>query len=274
MGATITHDDILARLACPWIEIVPSRRTMAKRNLPTHAHEPSPNVIVLAHPKDKTSLDICSQFRQKHWNPRFNPAHVPSEFAWQILTPNEERLLLFTWGNWLRNSRNMFEEFCRDTHHEFGTLTPDGMIVMASRNIPFRDCQLTHENQFRPRPPVTVKKQSAKSILVKAEKLLKSRKSKFEDVDYRELYEDEEAHDDELQAQLESIFLANMASYEKALSVGLGTPAEVGPDEHKTIPINGVVRHAIWTVGRKRLYLAVSHEDRELPWVTYLGVSV
>jgi hypothetical protein len=274
MDPVITHEQILARLAAPWIEIVPSRRKRSKRSLPANAHEPSPNVLVVAHPADKTSLDLCSQFRQKHWKPRFNIAHVPCDFAWQIVTPSGERLLIFTWVNWLRNSRQMFQEFCRATNHEFGTLTQDGMIVMASRNIPFRHCRLTREDQLRPRPPVTIKKQLAKSILAKADGLLKSRKSKFEDVDYRELYDDEEAHDDELQGKLEASFLANMVSYEKVVSVKFGLPTEVGTDEHKSIPINGVVRYAIWTVGKKRLYLAVSHEDTELPWVTYLGVTV
>ncbi len=247
---------------------------MSKRSLPAHAHEPSPNVIVLAHPTDKTSLDLCGLFRQKYWKPRFNGAHVPSDFAWQIITPSGERLLIFTWVNWLRNSRQMFEEFCRETNHEFGTLTPDGVIVMSSRRISFWDCRLMHEDQFRPRRSVTVKTQSIKSILAKAEELLKSRKSKFEIVDYRELYDEEEAHDDKLQGNLETSFLSNMASYEKALSMKFGPPTEVRPDEHKSIPINGVVRHAIWTVGKKRLYLAVSHEDIELPWVTCLGVTV
>lgn len=274
MVAAITHDEFLARLALPWVEIVPGRRTMARRNLPKHAHEPSPNVIVLAHPSDKTALDLCSQFRQKHWKPSFNSAHVPSDFAWQIVTPSEERVLIFTWVNWLRNSRQMFEAFCRETDHEFGTLTPDGVLVMASRRIPFRDCRLAHEDQFRPRPPVMVKRQSAKSILAKAEELLKSRKSKFEDIDYRELYDDRETHDDELQRTLETSFRANMTSYEKVLSVKFGPPAEVGSDEHNFIPVNGVVRHAIWTVGKKRLYLALSHEDTELPWVISLGVTV
>ncbi|WP_397568551.1 hypothetical protein [Schlesneria sp. T3-172] len=270
----ITHDEILAKLTLPWIEIVPSRRTMSKRSLPAQAYESSPIVIVQALPADKTSLDLCSRFRQKHWKPRFNDAHVPCGNAWQIVTPSGERLLIFSWVNWLRNSRQMFEDFCRETNHEFGTLTPNGVVVLGARQIPFRDCRLTHEDQFRPRPPVTIRKQSAKSILAKSDTLLQSRNSKVQDVDYRELHDDDEAHDDELQGQLQSDFLANMAFYEKALSVKFGTPAEVGSKEHKSIPINGVVRYAIWTVGKKRLYLVVSHEDRELPWVTYLGVTV
>lgn len=270
MGATITHDEILARLACPWIEIVPNRRTMAKRNLPTHAHETSPNVIVLAHPNDKTSLDICSQFRQKHWNPRFNTAHVPSDFAWQILTPNEERLLLFTWVNWLRNSRQMFEEFCRETNHEFGTLTQDGMIVMASRSIPFRACRLTHEDQLR-----LAKKSQSKEpdVVALAKKYLRAKADGCQEIEMREFWDEAAAHDDELIEETYRQFLAKMKVYQARLAAEFGEPSEAGKDEHDAIPRNGILEHAIWDVNGKSLFLAVSHEDGELPCEILLGVS-
>lgn len=58
---------------------------MAKRDMPVHAHEPSPNVILSAHRADKTASDIRSQFLLMHWKPRFNFAHVPSGFPWQII---------------------------------------------------------------------------------------------------------------------------------------------------------------------------------------------
>ena len=74
--------------------------------------------------------------------------------------------------------------------------------------------------------------------------------------------------------KVEANFLANIASYEKTLSGKFGPPTEAGLDNHGSIPINGRLPHAIWTVGKKRLYLVVSHEDTELPWVISLGVTV
>jgi hypothetical protein len=153
-------------------------------------------------------------------------------------------------------------------------LTASGTILIGSRSIPFRDCKLMHQDEFLPRAPLTVKKKSAKTLLAKAGELLKSRKSKFEDIDYRELYDEEEAHDDDLQRQLETNFLANLAAYEKMLVAKFGPPTEAGPGQHDGIPINGLLRHVVWVVGKKSLYLAISHEDRELPWVIYLGVTV
>jgi hypothetical protein len=269
----VTPDELLARLALPWIEIAPSRKKLPKRSLPPHAGEPSPNVVVLARPGDQTSLDICSQFRQQHWKPKFNLAHVPTDFAWQIVTPGGERLLLFTWNNWQRNSRQMFEEFCRATQREFGTITPDGMIVLGSRQIPLRDCRLVHEVALQVRVPAVVKQMSAESILKTAEGLLKGRVSRCVDLDYRQFADDAEAYDDGVQQATEAVFLDNMASYEMILTAKYGPPTAAGEYEHERIPVNGQVRHVMWKVGRQRLYLAVSHEDREMPWVTLLGVT-
>jgi hypothetical protein len=247
---TITHDELLARLARPWVEIVPGRSAIPRRDLPAHAHEPSPNVIASALSADRTSLDVCGQFRLKHRTPRFNAAHVPCDFAWQIVAPGGQRLLIFTWTNWLRNSRQLFEAFCRETGRETGTLTPDGVVVMESRSIPLRDCRLVHEDRFRPRPPVAIKKMPAKTVVAKAEELLKGRTSRFEDLDHREPYDEKEAHDDDLQRTLEASFLANMASYEKALVAKFGPPTEAGPGGHDAVPVNGLLRHAVWASAR------------------------
>jgi hypothetical protein len=271
---TVTHDEILSRLAQPWVAIVPGRRTMAKRALPAHASEPSPNVVVSALPADKTALDVSGQFRLRHWKPRFNEAHVPTGYAWQFITPGGDRLLLFTWVNWLRNSRQLFEAFCRDTGREFGTLSPDGVVVLGAKTIPFRACRLVHENELRPRPPAAVECKPAEAILAKAEQLLKGRTSRFEAIDYRELFDDEEAHDDDLQARLEENFRTNLSRYERALTTRYGPPVTAGPGEHRDIPVNSVLRHVIWAVGKRSLFLALSHEDRELPWVIDLGVAV
>lgn len=247
---------------------------MAKRALPAHANEPSPNVLVVALPTDRTALDVSGQFRLRHWKPRFNEAHVPQGYAWQFIAPSGGRLLLFTWVNWLRNSRQMFEGFCRESGRESGTLSLDGPIVLGAKTIPFRGCRLVHEDELRPREPVAVPGKSDQAILAKAEQLLKGRTSQFDEINSREFFNDEEAHDDSLQATLEENFRANLASYERALTTRYGPPANAGPEGNRNIPINGVLRHVIWTAGKRSLYLALSHEDTELPWVIYLGVKV
>lgn len=269
----MTHDGLLERIALPWICIVPSRQKMPGRDRPPHAEEPSPNVVVAALPTDRSALALCSQFRQKHWKPRFNEAHVPSDFAWQIITPDGDRLFLFTWVNWQRNSRRLFEEFCRETGRALGTLTHDGTIVLGTRSLSLRDCRLAHEDEFHERP-VPAESHGTGEVLSKADRLLKCRKSKTEQLDYRAFVNDREAHDDDLQESLERTFLARMAAHEKALGGRFGPPVSAGADEHPDVPVNGVVRHALWRVGKKSLFLVVSHEDRELPWVLELGVLV
>lgn len=270
---SVTHDEILALIATPWIEMGGGRKTIAKRSLPPLAHDPGPNVVVAALPTDKTALSVCTEFLRRHFKPRFNWAHFPSGFAWQFLAPGGERLLLFTWSNWQRNSRQMFEDFCRETGRDCGTLTLDGTITLRGKTIPFRACRLVYQDDLQPRAPASLKCKSARTIIAAADQLLRRRKSQVEEIDYREL-SDEEAHDEELQEKLAANLQANLNTYEKALTKKYGPPGNAGPNEHRDLAINGVLRHVIWKVRRKLLYLALSHEEIELPWVIYLGVKV
>jgi hypothetical protein len=271
---TITHDDILARVTETWLEAVPGRRKLAKRSLPSHANDLTLNVLVVAGKNDTCNLDLCSEFLQRHWKPRFDMAHVPGEFVWQLVTPDGRRLMLFTWINWRRNSHQMFVDFCQETGREVGTLSPDGSIQIGSTTISLRRCKLLHEDECRRRQATVIKARPARTLLLKAEELLKSSASQCEEIDCREFYDDEEAHDDQLQESLEGMFLKNCAKYEKAITQKYGAPAMEGTTEHCDLPLNGVLRYFIWSIKEKMLYLAVCHEDRELPWVVCLGTIV
>jgi hypothetical protein len=270
---TIGHSDIQARIAATWLDIIPSRRKLAKRSLPPQAHECTPNVLVVALPTDKSNLDLCGQFRLRHWKPGFDMAHIPSDFVWQIVTPGGQRLMLFTWTNWRRNSRKLFEDFCRETGRKFGTLTLDGAAIVGAETIPLGSCRLVHETELRARPALVVKAKSAKVLASKAEQFLKRRTGHFEAIDYREFHDEPEAHDDRMQESVEQMFRVNFAKYESALTDKYGSPTKGGSKGHRDIPINGVMQYQIWRVGSKSLYLALSHEDRELPWVIYLGIK-
>lgn len=271
---SITHEELLSRLSLAWIDLVPGRRKLPKRDLPQHAQEPSPILLVVAGPKDTTSLEIISEFLKKHLKPKYDHAHTPTGYAWQLITPTGERLLVFTWVNWRKNSRQLFETLCQESGRAYGTLTTDGLIELGTRTIPFRDCQIIQEDQLRQRPPLQVKPHPAKAIVTQAEKLLKARKSKCEELHCREFFDDAEAHDEEVQSQLEATFLSSMKTYEKALASRYGAPTRTGTDQVDQIPINGVVRYALWEIGAKTLYLAAAHEDRELAWVILLGVHL
>ncbi|MCA8986774.1 MAG: hypothetical protein KDA78_03990 [Planctomycetaceae bacterium] len=268
---TITHDDILERVTSTWLDIIPSRRTIARRSLPSHANEITPNVLVVARKSDVCNLDLCSEFRQRHWKPRFDDGHVPGDFVWQLVTPDGQRLLLFTWVNWKRNSRKMFIDFCQETEREVGTLSLDGSVNIGTTAIPLRSCQIVHEKQFRSAQTIVVKPKSARTILSKAAQLLKCTSSQFKELDCRELQDDEEAHDDQLQDTLKETFLKNCEQYEQAITKKYGAPTGRGSKEHPEIPVNGVIRYFIWSTGKQKLYLAVSHEDRELPWIISMG---
>ena len=250
----ITHDDILKRINDTWLEIMPSRKSLAKKLLPSQANSPSPNVVVVALPTDTGNLIVCREYRLKRWKPGFNDAHVPSDYRWQLVTPAGQRLLLFTWVNWRRNSRQLFEEFCRETKREY-------------------ECRIIDESEQTKPAPKAIKPKSAKVLLATAAQLLKRRSSQCKELDCQELWDDAAAHDDDLQNTIEKNFRANFERYAEVLNKEYGTPTKTGATEHRQIPLNGVLRYATWTVSQKSLYLALSHEDRELPWLISLGIG-
>jgi hypothetical protein len=231
-------------------------------------------VLVVAQPTEVSSAKLIRDYEFRDPKRRLDIQHVPKKWGWQVVLPTGERLLLFSWVNWRRNSAELFEQFCIENGREFGSLDLDGTIRLGSHAIRLQECRLVHQDEFRPKPATTVKSKSAKAVLSLAAKLLQSRSSRFEDIDCREFRDDQEAHDEELQERLEAELRANLSKHEKTLAKEYGQPVAAGPDEHRDIPINGVCRHVIWTVGRKSLYLALSHEDRELPWVISIGIKV
>lgn len=110
-------------------------------------------------------------------------------------------------------------------------------------------------------------------VVAIAKSYLRGKKDVCEELDQREFWDEEEAHDDELVERTHRQFLRKMKAYQKLLTAEFGEPAAVGKDEHDAIPRNGVLEHAIWDVNGKLLFLAVSHEDTELPCLILLGVT-
>jgi hypothetical protein len=110
-------------------------------------------------------------------------------------------------------------------------------------------------------------------VVALAKKHLRAKKDVCEELDEREFWDEEEAHDVELVEKTYRQFLRKMKAYRKLRTAEFGEPAVVGEDEHDAIPRNGILEHAIWDVKGKSLFLAVSHEDTELPCLILLGVT-
>ena len=89
----------------------------------------------------------------------------------------------------------------------------------------------------------------------------------------RELKDDEEAHDDALQEQLEQEFDTAFAAALSDLTSEHGAPLRTGQDDDESVPLNGVFRFAIWHIRDNQLWLAAAHEDRECPFLLLLGCS-
>jgi hypothetical protein len=114
---------------------------------------------------------------------------------------------------------------------------------------------------------------SEPDIVALAKKYLRAKRDICEELEERGFWDEEEAHDDELVEKTHRQFLQKMKSYQRLLAAEFGEPSEVGQDEHDAIPRNGILQHAVWEVKEKALFLAVSHEERELPCLLLLGVT-
>jgi hypothetical protein len=92
-------------------------------------------------------------------------------------------------------------------------------------------------------------------------------------VDIYEFKNDSEAHDDKFQEQLNDKFIRLFNMSVKYLDIEFGFRIEM--DQYKIesiIPLTGIIKSAIWKIGNKQVYLALSHEDREMPYILATGI--
>ena len=86
------------------------------------------------------------------------------------------------------------------------------------------------------------------SLTAVAKRLLAAADSAIEEVRVFEFVDDETAHDDELQEQMEAEFSTAFTSVQNELSKEFGDPVSTGEEENDLIPLNGVFRFAIWNI--------------------------
>lgn len=106
-----------------------------------------------------------------------------------------------------------------------------------------------------------------------ASELLQGGPGGLEELRIHEFTEDEEAHDDEAVEKLYADFSAEFDRVEAALIMQYGKPSRTGKEDDEIIPLNGVLRFAIWPVGDKQLFAATAHEDRGVPILLMLGTA-
>jgi hypothetical protein len=112
-----------------------------------------------------------------------------------------------------------------------------------------------------------------KTAINLANDLLGREKASLEDLEIHRFRKDAEAHDDEAIQRLYDDFEGKFMRAQSELSAKYGQPVRTGDQYEKDIhiPLNGIIRFAIWKVESKPLYLAFTHEDRGLPILLMLG---
>lgn len=110
-------------------------------------------------------------------------------------------------------------------------------------------------------------------VMVLAGELLEAGAGGLEALRIHEFSDDEQAHDGAAIDELYTEFVAAFDLYVTKLSKNFGDPDRMGQEDDETIPLNGVFRFAIWSVGDLQLFCAAAYEHRELPILLMLGTA-
>jgi hypothetical protein len=113
----------------------------------------------------------------------------------------------------------------------------------------------------------------AKSATALARELLEGDTGGLEELRMHEFADDEEAHDDDAIDKLYEEFSSEFDRVVATLSKKYGKPSRTGKEDDEVIPLNGLFRFAVWSVGDKQLFAAAAHEDRGVPILLMLGTA-
>ena len=113
----------------------------------------------------------------------------------------------------------------------------------------------------------------AASATALASELLEGDPGGLEELRIHEFDDDDEAHDDEAVQKLYKEFSSECDRVVAALSKKYGKPSRTGTEGDEVIPLNGVFRFAVWSVGEAQLFVAAAHEDRGVPVLLMLGTT-
>lgn len=113
----------------------------------------------------------------------------------------------------------------------------------------------------------------AKSATALARELLDAGPGGLEELRVHVFDDDEAAHDDAATERLYAELAAEFDRYVAELTQEYGPPDRRGEEDDDAVPLNGVFRFAVWSVGDQELFAAAAHEDRGVPVLLMLGTA-
>jgi hypothetical protein len=113
----------------------------------------------------------------------------------------------------------------------------------------------------------------AMSATTVAKQLLDDGPGGLEELHIHEFTGDEESHDDEAVEALYAEFGAEFDRTVAGLTREYGSQSRLGNEDDEVVPLNGVLRFVVWTVGDAQLFLAIAHEHRGVPILLMLGTA-
>lgn len=191
---------------------------------------------------------------------------------WIVQSPRGTQHFGIEWLNVVKPfPMRLWDDYCRLAKRSYGVLKEDLSCDTGVESFSLWDCHIFDERELIRKINPHKKLVPGNRIVALAKSLFSQRGTKMEDVEVYEFLDDEAAHDDALQQEVCCKFERRFASLKKLLSDEFGPPALAG-HSHRDIHVNTAL-FAMWEVPRKtkRLFLGMSHEDRELPYVIVLG---
>jgi hypothetical protein len=111
----------------------------------------------------------------------------------------------------------------------------------------------------------------AKSLTTLASELIAEGLGGLEELHVHEFEDAAAAHDDNGIERLYVQFKAELDAARAGLSRVYGNPLRTGTADDRAIPLNGVFCFAVWDVDGTELFVAATHEEREVPILLMIG---
>ncbi len=207
----------------------------------------------------------------RDYDSRTAPPDIPLVWPLTLHSPAGKEYFLCSFHQHRQICVPYLEEYCAATKKGLAEIGSDGNVVLNGQRYALMSFSVTHEKPIR-KPPM-FKRKRRRNVVELALQATESKRVCNKTVLQFDFPDDESRHDDDLQEAARDHFDKQFREALDELIMMYGKPIETGEDDHELIPLGGVFHYAVWNVEYGKLFLAVAHEDRELPLWLKVGVS-
>ena len=207
----------------------------------------------------------------RDYDSRTAPPDIPLIWPLTLQSPDQKEYFLCSFHQHRQACIPYMEEYCVATKKGLAEIRPNGEVVLNGQCFALASFSVSHEKAVR-KPPMYRRKRR-RNVVELAQQATESKRACSKSVLCFDFHGDEACHDDDFQEHVRNHFSKQFKEALDELIAVYGKPAETGEDDREFIPLGGVFHYAIWIVKNRKLFLAVAHEDRELPLWIKVGMS-